>query len=199
MSRVILLWKIMVACLKHMAQRLIWTVIFVPTMRSIVGFGPSMAYACVRGQYPVFRCSWRFWVTGQLRILCSIFSPIQQLCIIMRSVICSQWTERQHGIESRRCHTTTFRTTNAATNEEVPQLDETADGAIAVEPAVFNFILEVGALTAASTTTTNQETSTTAIPCRTVARSNANAWKQAAPHRDVLPLNDSSPNLVARL
>ena len=31
--------------------------------------GPSMANACVRGQYPVFRCSWRFWVTGQLRIL----------------------------------------------------------------------------------------------------------------------------------
>ena len=123
---------------------------------------------------------------------CSIFPPIQQLFYIMRSVICSQWTERQHGIESRRCHTTTFRTTNAATNEEVPKLDETVDGAIAVELTVFNSILEVGALTAATTTTTNQETSTTAIPCRTIARSNANAWKQAAPHRDVLPLNDSS-------
>ena len=123
---------------------------------------------------------------------CSIFPPIQQLFYIMRSVICSQWTERQHGIESRRSHTTTFRTTNAATNEEVPKLDETADGAIAVEPAVFNSILEVGALTAATTTTTNQETSTTAIPCRTIARSNANAWKQAAPHRNVLPFNDTN-------
>ena len=130
---------------------------------------------------------------------CSIFPPIQQLFFIMRSVICSQWTRTTTRIESRRCHTITFRTTNAATNEEVPQLDETADGAIAVEPTVFNSILEVGALTAATTTTTNQETSTTAIPCRTIACSNANAWKQAAPHRDVLPLNDSSPNLVARL
>ena len=72
----------------------------------------------------------------------------------MRSVICSQWTRTTTRIESRRCHTITFRATNAATNKEVPQLDETADGAIAVEPTVFNSILEVGALR------------TTILPCR---------------------------------
>ena len=34
-------------------------------------------------------------ITNSLEFLpptCSIFSPIQQLCIIMRSAICSQWT-----------------------------------------------------------------------------------------------------------
>ena len=40
-------------------------------------------------------------------------------------------------------------------------------------------------------TTTSQETSTTTISCRNIARSIAHAWKQAVPHRDVLPLNAS--------
>ena len=38
-------------------------------MRLIVGSGPLMAHACVRGQYSVSRCLW-FRVTGRLRILC---------------------------------------------------------------------------------------------------------------------------------
>ena len=75
----------------------------------------------------------------------------------------------------------------------IPQLDET-DGVIAVEPTVLNSVLEkldfVGFPVA---WTTSQDTSsTTTTSCRSIARSIAHAWKQAAPHRDVLPLNASS-------
>ena len=42
-------------------------------------------------------------------------------------------------------------------------------------------------------TTTSQETSTTTISCRSMARSIDHAWKQAPRHRDVVPLDDSSP------
>ena len=74
----------------------------------------------------------------------------------------------------------------------IPQLDET-NGVIAVEPTVLNSVLEkldfVGFPVAL---TTSQDTSTTTTSCRSIARSIAHAWKQAAPHRDVLPLNASS-------
>ena len=39
---------------------------------------------------------------------------------------------------------------------------------------------------------TRQETSTITTFCRIIARSIAHAWKQAAPHRNVLPLNANS-------
>ena len=70
----------------------------------------------------------------------------------------------------------------------IPQLDKT-DGIIAVKPTVFNSILEVGELTSA--TTTSQAMSTTTTSCR-IARPVAHAWKQAARHRKVLPLNARS-------